>query len=84
MEEKDVLKDKLKKTSTDSEVDKSIRSKKEKKPKKDYDLNDQIDSIRSLSNKESVLKLCRLMFRTENVESRIDILDLLLVSSFVW
>ncbi len=57
--------------------------KKEKKMKKtepkDYDLNDQINSIKSLTNKESVLKLCRLMFRTENLESRIDILNLLLV-----
>ncbi|CAF0709874.1 unnamed protein product [Brachionus calyciflorus] len=46
--------------------------------KKDYDLNRQIKSIQTLSNKENVLKLCQLMFRTENLDMRLDILDLLL------
>jgi hypothetical protein len=71
--------------STASNINEVSQTKirKEKKMKKtepkDYDLNDQINSIKSLTNKESVLKLCRLMFRTENLESRIDILNLLLV-----
>jgi len=71
--------------STASNVNRvsEIKTKKEKKIKKaelkDYDLNDQINSIKNLTNKESVLKLCRLMFRTESLESRIDILNLLLV-----
>lgn len=33
-----------------------------------------------MKNAESVLKLCQLMFRTENLESRLDILDLLLAT----
>ena len=45
---------------------------------KDYELNDQIKSISSLTSKENVLKLCQLMFRTENVEMQLDILSLLL------
>jgi hypothetical protein len=58
-----------------------LKVKKEKKPadRMDHDLSYQINSIRTLDTHESVLKLCRLMFRTENVESRIDILNLLLV-----
>ncbi len=42
-------------------------------------LNRQIDSISSLKTKESILKLCQLMFRTENIQSRLVILNLLLV-----
>ena len=43
-------------------------------------LNRQIQSIQSLSNKQTVLKLCQLMYRIENVNNRLDILNLLLVS----
>uniref|UniRef100_A0A4Y6EZ29 [histone H3]-lysine(36) N-trimethyltransferase n=1 Tax=Brachionus koreanus TaxID=1199090 RepID=A0A4Y6EZ29_9BILA len=48
------------------------------KPNKDRELNRQIKSIRSLSNKENVLKLCQLMFRTESLDLRLEILNLLL------
>jgi hypothetical protein len=44
----------------------------------DADLTREIKSINALTNKDSVLKLCQLMFRTEDVSSQIDILQLLL------
>lgn len=44
----------------------------------DSDLMRQIGQIDSLSTKDSVLKLCQLMFRTESVESQLSILNLLL------
>ena len=46
-------------------------------------LNRQIQSIQSLSNKQTVLKLCQLMYRIENVNNRLDILNLLLVSELL-
>jgi hypothetical protein len=54
------------------------KDRKKRRSNKDFELNSQIKSIDSLSNKENVLKLCQLMYRTESLESRIDILNLLL------
>jgi hypothetical protein len=39
-----------------------------------------LDEIKNLSTKEEVLKLCKLMFQTENIHSRLEILDIMLVS----
>ena len=54
------------------------KDRKKRRSNKDFELNSQIKSIDSLSNKENVLKLCQLMYRTESLESRIDMLNLLL------
>ncbi|RNA33744.1 histone-lysine N-methyltransferase SETD2-like isoform X1, partial [Brachionus plicatilis] len=65
---------------SDNKENKVIKKKKIKNPKrnKDHELSRQIKSIQSLSNKENVLKLCQLMFRTESLELRLEILDLLM------
>ncbi len=58
---------------------KKSKEDKETSHKKDFDLNLEIKRIKTLSNKENVLKLCQIMFRAENIDDRLDILNLILV-----
>ncbi len=73
---------KLSLTSNNNLNEKLVKKTKEDKEshhKKDFDLNQEIKRIKTLSNKENVLKLCQIMFRAENFEDRLDILNLILV-----
>ncbi len=74
---------KRKKVSSTGDLNEKLLKKckddKEGHHKKDFDLNLEIKRIKTLTNKENVLKLCQIMFRAENFEDRLDILNLILV-----
>jgi hypothetical protein len=65
-------------SSSDSEDDNQVKQKRKMNIETNSNLYKEISQIQSLSSRENVLQLCRLMFRTEDTVSRLKILDLLL------